>query len=123
MNTLLYKPLTENLEGVPEPKQQVPTNGYYSVEVSLNGFDRKFKLWNMSSRFMSILVKEGSDILAFLKSGDILNMRYYTPSADSPSRDLDTKVRDITKNEQGRFKGHYMVALEIVTNQDKQKIH
>ena len=123
MNTILYKSVTETVESKPEPHRQAVKNPYYSVEVSLNGLSRQFKLRNMPSTFMSILVKEGSDILASLKSGDILNMRYYTLNSNYPSRDLDTKVKDITKNEQGKFKGHYMIALEIVKNQENPKMH
>ena len=123
MDTLLYKPETETVESKPELKQPVAKKQYYSVEVLLNGLTRQFKLWDTPSRFMCILVKEGSDILAFIKSGAILNMRYYAANTNYLSQDLDTKVKDITKNDQGKFKGHYMVALEIVKNQEKPKIH
>ena len=123
MNMILYKSAPEGVESKPEPRPQVVNNPYYSVEVSLNGLTRQFRLRNMPSRYMCILVKEGSDILALLKSGDILNMRYYTLNSNYPSRELDTEVKGITKNEQGKFKGHYMIALEIVHNPENQKMH
>lgn len=89
---------------------------YHSVELSLEKLEvhYQFKLWRVDSMPMCILVKEDSDLLGRLKVGDILNMKYYSAASRYPSPSTQTLVRHITKECQGRFRGHYLVSLEIV---------
>lgn len=100
----------------PEPKNRV--DQYYSVEFAIEGLESayQFKIWNKSSTHMSILVKENSDVLPQLKVGDTLNMRYYSDNLIHPSECLETAIRRITRNDQGRLKGHYLVGLELLEN-------
>jgi hypothetical protein len=101
-----------------------PASQYYSVEFSINGLNMsyQFKIWNMASQSMCVLVREDSEILPRIKVGDILDMRYYTGSSSSPSEDLKTEIRHITKDD-GRFKGHYLVGLSIVSEEDQRMAH
>jgi hypothetical protein len=94
------------------PKQAFP---YYSVEFSIEGLNAmyQFKLWNIRPRGMYFLVREDSNVLTRLKEGDRMAMKYYPSDSADPPRYLDTSVRHIIRNEQGRFKGHYSVRLEI----------
>lgn len=66
---------------------------------------------------MFALVKENSDILSWIHVGDVLNMKYYTRDTMCPTRNHDTKIDYITKDLEGRFKGHYLVGLEILPEQ------
>jgi len=66
---------------------------------------------------MGFLVKEDSDILARLKAGDTLNVRYYSTDLIYHSEYLETLIRHITKIDQGRLKGRYLVGLEISKSQ------
>ena len=93
---------------------------YYSVEFSLRGcsFVYQFKIWNISSKGICVLVKEDSDLLNHVKVGDILNLRYYPADSSQPGELLETEIKHITKDEQGRFKGVYLVGLSILENQD-----
>ena len=95
---------------------------YYSVEFSIGGsnFTYQFKIWDTSATPMCLLVKEDSHVLRWLKAGDILNMRYYPADSVLPSDCLKTAIRHITKNDQGRFKGHYLIGLEILENEDQE---
>ena len=63
-------------------------------------------------------MKEDSDLLNHLKVGDILNLKYYTTDSSKPIEFLKTEIKHITKDEQGRFKGVYLVGLAILENQD-----
>jgi hypothetical protein len=101
-----------------EPRRQ--PHQYYSVEFSTNALDLtyQFKIWNMSSTSMCVLVREDSDILPCLKVGDTLNMKYYSTDSVYPSDYVQTAIRHITKDDQGRFKGHYLVGLEILESQN-----
>jgi hypothetical protein len=86
----------------------------YTLEFSCSGvpFIYKFRIWNMSSKGMCILVRDDSEVLKHLTEGDVLEMKYYT----SPSRweCLKTQIRHITKSEGERFKEHTMVGLQIL---------
>lgn len=93
---------------------------YYSVEFSLSGcsFVYQFKIWNVSAKGICVLVKEDSDLLNHLKVGDILNLKYYPADSSQPGELLETEIKHITKDEQGRFKGVHLVGLAILGNQD-----
>ncbi len=89
---------------------------YYSVEVSIDGLglSYQFRIRNIASMSMCVLVKEDSDIVPRLKVGDTLNMKYYSTGSVYPPEYLETAIRHITKDDQGRFKGHFLVGLEIL---------
>lgn len=97
-----------------EPRKMI--DKYFRVEFSKSGltYFYNFKLRDISSKGMCILVKEGSDVLKSLKVGDILDMKYYTDEHLSQPNQLKTKIKYITKDDQGRFKGHRLVGLSII---------
>lgn len=90
---------------------------YYSVEFSLPGTGNiyKFKLRDLSSTGLCILVNETSTVLKHLKVEDILDMTYHPPKPSTPAESLKTKIRHITKPEHAPFKGHYLVGLSIIS--------
>ena len=108
-----------------EPGLGKSVDQYYSVEFSFEGLDviYQFKIWKTVSTVMSVLVKEDSGILPWLKVGDKLNMKYYSVDVVDPFEHLDTEIRYITKQDQGRLKGHYLVGIEILGSQDQNRIH
>ena len=89
---------------------------YYSAEFAIDdlAIPYQFKIINVAPSSMAVLVKEDSDILTCLKVGDTLRVKYYSPESPYPSDFLDTAIRHITKNDQGRLRGHYLVGLEII---------
>ncbi len=89
---------------------------YCSVEFAVDGADhlRQFRLWNMEPEVMCVLIKETSEVVDCLKVGDTMKMKYYSEDALCPPQYLVTEIRQITKEEQGRFKGHYVVGLSIL---------
>jgi hypothetical protein len=93
---------------------------YSSVELSIGEFciGYQFRIWNMSKEGMCLLVKEDSDVLSFIKIGDILNMKYYGSESRKRGEYLKTKIEHITKSEEGRFMGHCLVGISIVENHD-----
>ena len=100
-----------------EPKKQV--DQYHRIEFSINGLvPYLFKIWNIASTSMTVLVKEGSDILPRLKAGDTLHVKCYSTDSVHHPEYLETAIRHITRNDQGRFKGHYLVDLEILESEN-----
>ena len=97
---------------------------YHSVEFSIQGVELayQFKIWNISSTPMCVLVKEDSAILPNLKEGDTMDLKFYSTGTGCSTASLKTTIRHITKD-QGRFRGHYLVALEIQEAPHPHSIH
>lgn len=94
---------------------------YHSVEFSIQGVELayQFKIWNTSSTPMCVLIREDSAILPSLKEGDTLDLKFYSSETSHSTASLKTTIRHITRD-QGRFRGHYLVALEI---QEAPRLH
>ncbi len=106
----------------PEERRSVPRriiDQYHSVEFSIRecAYLYQFKIWDMSSKGLCVLVKEDSDLLNHLNVGEILDLKYYTTDPSRPIEHLKTQIKHITKDEQGRFKGLYLVGLSILEGQ------
>lgn len=100
-----------------EPNNQV--DQYDRIEFSINGLvPYLFKVWNTASMSMTVLVKEGSDILSRLNTGDTLPVKCYLTNSVYPPDYLETAIRHISKNDQGRLKGHYLVNLEVLKSRN-----
>ena len=97
-------------------------NQYYSVEFSLKEsiFLYQFKIRNISPEGICVLVREDSDLLNYIKAGDILDLKYYKTDS-SQSAELKTEIRHIGEDDTGRFKGLYLVGLSILEDQDSEQ--
>jgi len=93
---------------------------YYSVEFSLSGcaFAYQFKIRKISLKEICVLVREDSDLLNYLKAGDILNLKYYTTNSFRPVEYLKTEIRHISKNDKERLRGLCEVGLLILENKN-----
>ena len=113
-----------NTDNIEEKRSEPRTivDQYYSVEFLLKetGNIYKFKLRDLSSRGLCILVNESSAVLKHLKAGETLDMQYHPPEPSSPAESLKTQIRHITKNEEAQFKGHFLIGLYII---EKKVIH
>jgi len=91
-------------------------NNYYSVQFSLSRMDPLylFKLRDISSNGLCILVKQDSTVFKGLNEGDILDMEYNPTESSAPTKLLTTQI--ISKNCYDRFKGHSIVELAIIDN-------
>ena len=98
---------------------------YYCVEIPIIalGVIYQFKIWQINSLVMSILVKWDSDLFHWIKIGDRLNMKYYSTDSIYPYQSLDTEIRYINRQNLGRLRGHCLVGLEIMEGKDRGEIH
>jgi hypothetical protein len=89
---------------------------YHSVQFTTKSLASfyQFKLWNLSPKGMCILVKAESNVLKHIQVGDTLKMTYYLTDAQMGQEELKTQIMHITKSEDGRFQGHFMVGLAIL---------
>ena len=87
---------------------------YQSVEFSVDGVDAPycFKIWHIHPRSNVILVRKDSNILPHLRVGGRLKMKYYSSGQAYPDGVKETTIKEISEEEQGRFKGHFLVDLE-----------
>ena len=86
---------------------------FFGAEIKLIGVPiHRFKFKDLSTNGACILIKEDSNMMNHLKAGQILNMRYYSPNnTDTPT--IRSEIKHITKAEQGRFKGHFLIGVFI----------
>ena len=104
---------------------QGPLSEYYSVELALKGLHylHQFRIWSIHNGSMCVLIKESSEVLGSLRVGDVMRMKYYTMDSLCPTRDLPTEIKHITKEDQGKFKGHYLVGLSILEGKAREAMH
>ena len=97
-------------------EEQKKADHYYSAEFLVEGVEvlYQFKVWDAVSSSLNVLVNERSQILPRLKVGDTLDVKYYSNDSKYPSSYQKTAIRHITKNDEGRLKGHFLVGLEIL---------
>lgn len=97
-----------------EPRTEL--GKYHSVEfkTSDQGSLYQFKIWNISSQGMCLLVREDSEVIADIAVGMVLKMKYYTTNFSTPAKEMKTEIKHITKEEEGHFKGHYLVGLYVI---------
>lgn len=97
-----------------EPRELL--NLYHSVEFCFRspGPIYQFKLRNVSSRGLCILVKENSAVMQQLQVGDIIDMQYRTPETPTLANALKTRIRHISREGSGRYKHHFLVGLSVV---------
>ncbi len=95
---------------------------YYSVEFSIQDLDfsYQFKIWNISSKGICVVVKEDSDLLNHVKVGQVLDLKYSTTHSSHPVENLKTEIKHISKDEEGRFKGLYLIGLSILESKNPE---
>lgn len=107
-----------NFDGSTESKSESRNilRKYYSVQfaVNNNGPAYLFKLRDICSNGMGILVKDDSSILGQLEVGNILKMEYNQPESLNSSRPLKTQIT--SKYPHYQIAGHTLVELSIVEN-------
>jgi hypothetical protein len=90
-------------------------NQHQSVEFSMDGVDvrcRRSRIWHIHQHPNVILIGKDSNIVPHLRVGARLKTTYYFPGKRYPAGARETTIKEISREEQGRFKGHYLVDLE-----------
>ena len=89
---------------------------YYSVQFSLKQKVPiyQFKLKDISSDGLCIIVQEKSKILKKIKENDILEMTFCAADAPECTTQYKTKIIHITPDKSGRYKNHFLVGFSII---------
>jgi len=117
LETMEEKTVTKNFAESKAESRTILDN-YYSVQFTLSRMDPAylFKLRDISSNGLCILVKQDSSAFRQLKVGDVVNMEYNPAESSGPSKLLKTQIT--SKNCYDRFKGHSLVELKVLTDVD-----
>lgn len=97
------------------PESRTILDRYYSVEFRLKetGNVYQFKLRDMSSKGLGILVNKDSAVLKHFKVGNTLDMKYIPPESAGSSESIKTQIAHITQKDEDPFKGHFLIGLLI----------
>ncbi len=93
---------------------------YHNAEISIDGMAPAyvFRLRDISSTGIGILVKEGSELLNQIETGQTMNIKYSPPlQSDSPAY-YETEIKHIAKDPEDRFKGHFIIGLSVIEKMD-----
>jgi hypothetical protein len=91
----------------------------YRVEIKLVGAPiYQFRVNDVSSDGAGILIKEDSKFLNMIKVGQIVEADFISPEDTDPTGNHKVEVRHITKPNEGKYKGHYLVGLSILEKVD-----
>ena len=114
--------MADNMEEKRSEKRTI-VDQYYSVDFSVENESLlyQFKIWDLSSKGMCLLIKEDSAAMKHIDIGDIVKMKYYKADSATPGKYLKTKIIHISKDEEGRFKGHHVVGIEILGEPDSEQ--
>jgi len=112
-NLIMKKTEKKTEEHRSEPRT-IPDQ-YRSVEFSLSKTDPIFqsRVQDVSPSGTGIVVNEGSIALKYLKVGQVIDMKYNPENPDDAPEQMKTEIKHITRIDDGRYRGHYLVGLSI----------
>ena len=88
---------------------------YHHAEIRLVGVPvYEVKIKDLSSKGVSIVVKKNSLLINHLKAGRTVMIRYFFESREKPSIMYEATIKHITEINEGQFKEHYSVGLDIL---------
>lgn len=101
-----------------------PPEHFHSVEFVIQSPHPiyQFKLWRSECNQFFLLVKDSSTVLAQLKVGNILPMKYHCGETAMQTEVRDTQIESIINEEEGRFRGHHRVELAIVPIENRAAV-
>ena len=109
----------KGLESDVEERRSSPReilNRFHSVEFRLK--DRLVvyhcKLRDVSSKGLCIIIREDSPIYNALNPGIHLKMRFYPQEVSKPPVSLTTRIAHVTPQEDGRYRHHCLIGLEVL---------
>ena len=96
------------------------TDRFYCVEIDLGPPVPiyQFRVRNISGHKAAVLVNEGSSLLKSLTIGQKLKMNYWTGEHFGETKAWHVQIKQITKQNRGSLKGHFLVDFSIINDGD-----
>ena len=93
--------------------------GFHGASIKLVGVPLyQFKLKDTSDHGATILVKENSFMMNYLKVGQTLKINFSSDLESDHNGEFETEIMHITKVDKGRYNGHYLVGVRILDKRD-----
>ena len=102
-------------DGYEKDNKMKKLDHYKSVEFSVDSLpvpERRSRIWHIRPQSNFILIRKDSDIAPHLRAGAKLKAKYYFPGSVYHDDIRETTIKEIPVEEQGRFKGHFLIDLE-----------
>lgn len=103
-----------------EPR--ITIDEFYSMQFFLEKLHCtcQFKLWDISTHGLCIILKNDSEILPALTVGDVLKVKYHPINLYDETKISETQIRHISPGGEHRFKDHTLVGLKIIDSPEPQ---
>jgi len=89
--------------------------GFHVAEIKLIGIPLyQFKLKDISDNGASLLVNENSAMIDHLEVGQSLEIKFHSDAHTDLNGYFDSEIKHITKIEEGRYNGHFLVGLRLL---------
>ncbi|MBI9082766.1 MAG: hypothetical protein JEZ11_04155 [Desulfobacterales bacterium] len=97
--------------------REAAADTYDSVQFAVRGTSGiyQFKIRCLPETGFCILVREDSNVLPNLKEGAVLDMAYCQAWPAIAIDEFKTRITSIGSDDKGRFKGHQVVGLSILS--------
>ena len=93
--------------------------GFSGASIKLVGVPLyQFKLKDTSHNGASVLVKDDSFMINYLKVGKTLQINFSSDHRSDHNGVFESEIMHITKVDKGRYKGHYLVGVRILSKND-----
>jgi len=94
------------------------SHDYHCIEVQTQKtiFIYQFKIWNISSHGMCLLVNSDSTFIDKVDVGEVLTVNYYPSDLSWPPDVHRTKIMHITQSTDDKYKNHFFVGLMIINS-------
>lgn len=99
------------------------TDGHLRAEIKLsrNDLGYQFKLQEIDEHHGCFFVNENSAVLNILDVGRVLDMKYWTAERNRLVKYVRAQIKDISRQKQQPFKGHYKVGLSILQTKGSKR--
>jgi hypothetical protein len=108
----------DNQQNIPIEKRSEPRSAKlrnYRIEIKFVGMPvYQFKVRDVSSKGAGVIVRDDSEFLAMIEVGQVLEVNLISPRGSKPSGFYRARIKQISKLERGRYKGHRLVGISIM---------
>ena len=111
---MAVKAVKDRIKEKRSEERAFPT-GVHGAEIKLTGIPLyQFKLKDISDKGASLLVKEDSAMVNHLEVGQFVNVKFHSDAGTDSDGYFESEIKHITKIEEGRYKGHYLVGVVLL---------
>ena len=114
----MQHPDADGWQNIPVDKRSEPRSTKlrsYRVEIKFIGMPvYQFKVRDVSATGAGVIVREDSEFLKMIEIGQTLEVNFISPRGSNPSGFYRAVVKQISKLDRGRYKGHRLVGISML---------